>query len=847
MLRATLRSLLARKLRLLLASFAVLLGVSFVSGAFVLTDSLSKVFDNLFTSINKGTAVNVQGVSALGDDSFDASDREPVPQSVLDAVTKVDGVSDVVGDVNGTGQLVVKNGKINKVYKTGGPPILGIAFHASSPQEALQVKRGTAPHGLDQLAIDATTADKAHLKVGDRVGVLGKGPERVVTVVGVVGFKDVGSLAGATLLAFDPASAQQLFGIPGTWTQLSVASDQGVSEKELRNRIATVLPKGVEAVTVQQTVADASKALKQGLGFFNTFLLAFAGISLFVGAFLIFNTFSMLVAQRTRELALMRALGASRGQVNRSVLLEALVVGVVSSLGGFLAGIAVAYGLRALLGALNIELPSGATVIATRTFVVSMVVGVGITIIAALIPARRAAKVSPVQAMRESGPAEDRSLVRRTLLGAVFAGLGAAALTVGLNDGGLQLVGLGAALLFIGVTTLSPLVARPVVGVLGWPFAKLGVPGRLGRGNAMRSPRRTSATAAALMIGLALVAMVSTLGQSVKKSVVKIVSTSLGADYVLHTDQYQPFSPDVAKALSGKPELAAVAAFRQGQAKIGKAGRVSLQGCQPRGPAESVLKLDVLKGDLAAGLTGGALAVSKTEAANLGVSVGDSVPVTWARTGEHPAKVGAVYADNDFAGGYLVSDTTYDANVTNKNLVVVAVKGASGTTPQASRAAIEKALVAFPTLSIEDQAQFVKAQGDQVDTLLNAITGLLVLSVLIAVLGIINTLALSVVERTRELGLLRAVGLQRRQLRRMIRAESVVIALYGALLGIAIGLAFGWAVVSSLHDEGITEFAVPLQRLLVVLGVAALGGVVAAALPARRAARLNVLEAVAST
>ena len=841
MLRATMRSLLARKLRLLLASVAVLLGVSFVSGAFVLTDSLGQVFDNLFTTINKGTAVTVQGTDPLGDSGLDAR-PEPVPQSVLEAVKKVDGVKEVIGDVQAEAQLVLPSGK---VFTTHGPPVLGIAFHEGSPQESLQIKRGTAPQGLDQIAITTTTASKAHLALGDKVGVLGKGAKRTVTIAALVGFKDVGTVAGATLLAFDPTSAQTAVGTPGTWSRLSIASAPGVSAKDLRQRVAAVLPAGLKAVTVTQTVADASKALKKGLGFFNTFLLAFAGISLFVGAFLIFNTFSMLVAQRTKELALMRALGASRSQVTRSVLLEAAVVGVVSSLGGFLMGIAVAYGLRSLLGSLGIELPSGATVVATRTFVVCMVVGVGVTMVAALVPARRAAKVSPVQAMRESGPAEDRSLVRRTVLGAVLGGLGVAALASGLNGGGIQLVGLGAALSFLGVTTLSPLIARPLVGLLGWPFAQLGVPGRLGRGNAMRSPRRTSATAAALMIGLALVAMVSTLGQSVKQSVVKTVATSLGADYVLHTDQFRPFSPEVATALRDSPQLAAVAAFRQGQAKVGKAGRVGIQSCDPT-TLQAVLTLSVLHGDLSR-LGEGTLAVSKTEAANLDVAVGDTVPVTWARTGLHPLRVAAVYSDNQFAGGYLVADATYSANVTDKDLTVVAVKAASTSTPQASRAAMEQALAGFPNVEIEDQAEFVKAQGDQIDTLLNAVTGLLVLSVLIAVLGIINTLALSVVERTRELGLLRSVGLQRRQLRRMIRAESVVIALYGALLGIAIGLAFGWALVTSLHDQGITEFAIPVSRLLLVLVVAALGGVVAAALPARRAARLNVLEAVAST
>jgi putative ABC transport system permease protein len=836
MLRATFRSLLARKLRLLLASLAVLLGVSFVSGAFVLTDSLSGVFDKLFASINTGTSVRVQSTSAFGDSSND-SQREPVSQAVLDKVKAVPGVQEANGDISALASLVLPNGTI---YSKSGPPTLVVGIHPGSVQESLLVKSGKAPVGAGEVAIDVATAKKEHLKVGETVGVLGKGPKRQVTITGLVGFKTTDSIAGATLLAFDAPTAQAVAGTPGTWSSLSIAADPGVSDPQLRDRISAVLPKGTEALTIQQSTAKDSKDLKQGLSFFNTFLLAFAGISLFVGAFLIFNTFSMLVAQRTRELALMRALGASRGQVTRSVLLEALVVGFVSSIGGFGAGIAVAVGLRGLLGALGIDLPGGSTVIQLRTFLVCMVVGVGVTALAALVPARKAAKVAPVQAMRESGPAEERSLVRRTSVGAGFLVLGIGSLVLGLTGGGLSLVGLGAALSFIGVTVISPLFARPVVAVLGLPFAKLGVPGALGRGNAMRSPRRTSSTAAALMIGLALVAAISTLGASAKKSVTHIVSTSLGADYIIHTKQFEGFSPDVATALAGKPGLTAVSAFRQGEAKIGKAGKVSVQGVDPT-TLEEVLKLTVVQGDLSH-LTSSQLAVSKNELSNLNLKLGDTVPVLWAKTGSHPLTIGAVYDENQLAGGYLVNDQTYNDNVTNKQLVVVAVK-ASGPT---ARSTLDQALKDFPNVVVQNQAQFVKTQGDQIDTLLNAITGLLVLSVLIAVLGIINTLALSVVERTRELGLLRAVGLQRRQLRRMIRAESVVISLYGALLGVVVGLAFGYALVTSLHDQGITEFAVPYGRIVVVLLVAALGGVIAAALPARRAAKLNVLEAVSS-
>lgn len=844
MLRATLRSLLGRKLRLLLASFAILLGVSFVSGAFVLTDSLSNVFDDLFTSVNKGTAVTVQSSSALAAD-FGPEEREPISQAIAQRVARVEGVTEVLPQIGGPATLILPNGKALKKH---GPPVFGIGLKPESPQSSLEIKRGAQPHGLSQVAIDTDTAAKQHIPVGAQVGVIGKGPRQTMTVVGLLGSKDGASRGGATILGFDQPTAQQVVGKPGSYNQLSLAAAPGVTNAELRARVAKVLPTGIEAVTVEQTVAEQSADLKDGLGFFNTFLLAFAGISLFVGAFLIFNTFSMLVAQRTRELALMRALGASRRQITRSVLLESVVVGLVSSLAGFVLGIGVAYGLRALLGLLGIELPAGETIIRLRTFVVCLVVGVGITALAAIIPARRAAKVAPVQAMRESGPAEDRSLLRRAVIGGAVLVVGAGALVVGLGDtglseGSLQLVGLGAALCFIGVTTLSPLVARPAAGLLGAPFAKLGTPGRLGRGNAMRSPRRTSATAAALMIGLALVAMVSTLGQSVKKSVQATVSSSLGADYVL-TGGFMPFSPGVAEAVEGTPGLAAIAPVRAGRAKVGRAGISQVQGIEPSA-LQQILKLTVIDGDLR-DLAKGGLAVSAREADDFGIKVGETVPVTWARTGEHPLPIVAVYKVNEFAGGYLVSAATFDKNVTSKELVFVAIKADPGTPPVRSRAALEKALVDYPNIDIQDQAEFVAEQGKGIDTLLNAVTGLLVLSVLIAVLGIINTLALSVVERTRELGLLRAVGLQRRQLRRMIRAESVVIAVYGALLGIAIGLVFGWALVRALNDEGITEFAVPVTKLLIVLGVGALAGVVAAALPARRAARMDVLRAISS-
>jgi len=838
MLRATLTSLMARKLRLMLSGFAVILGVAFVSGTFVLTDTMGKVFDDLFADVNKGTAVTVQGTSALG--AGGDNDREPVPQAVLDKIRQVPGVAEAEGAVFGKAQIVLPDGK---PYKTHGAPSFGVSMNPSSSQESLRVRQGHAPHGPNEVAIDATTAEKGHLKVGDTVTLLLKGPSLKVTVVGVVGLDKAPSFAGASLIAFDPAGAQAAVGTPGTWSAVGIASAPGVTQDELKQRVQAVIPTGFEALTQKQQIDQSSKDIKQGLSVFNTILLVFAGVALFVGMFLIFNTFSMLIAQRTRELALMRALGASRGQVTFSVLVEAVLVGLTSSLIGFVLGIGVAVGIRSLLKALGIELPGGATVIEARTFIVSLLVGVLVTVAAALVPARRAARVAPVQAMRESGPAEERSLRRRTIIGSALLLLGVLALAAGLGgDGNIKLVGMGAVLSFLGVSTLSPLVARPIVGAVGLPVARLGAPSTLGRGNAMRNPRRTAATASALMIGLALVTMVSAFGASVKQSLAAYVGRSLGADYVLHTEQFDTFSPIVADKIRQHPEIDEVAAYRFSNAKI-NGTKVELQGVEAK-PLVDTLKVKTLSGDITS-IDRGELAISETVAKARSLKLGQRVDVVWSRTGNKPMTIGAIYEQNIFAGDYLVGGSVVDDNVTDKLLGVVAVTLKSGVDADEGRHIIDAELKDYPNIEVQDQAELVAAQRKQIDGLLNVVTGLLVFSVLIAVLGIINTLALSVIERTRELGLLRAVGLGRRQLRRMIRVESVLIALYGALLGIVIGLALGVALVHALKDQGIDTFAVPYGRIASVLVAAAIAGVLAAALPARRAARLNVLTAIA--
>jgi putative ABC transport system permease protein len=837
MLRATLRSLLARKLRLLLSGIAVILGVAFVSGTYVLTNTMGKVFDTLFADVNKGTAVAVQGKSALGGGM---DDREPVPQAVLDKVKTLPGVAEATGVTSGYAQVVKKDGK---AYSTGGAPSFGVSLDTASAQESLRVRQGRAPHGPTEVAVDAQTASKAHLAIGDRFKVLLKGPARTVTLVGIVGLDKAPTFAGASLIAFDPVSAQSALGTPGTYNLVRIAAQPGTSPDELAQRVTEALPKGFEALTQSELVEEQASDVKDDLSFFSTFLRVFGYIALFVGMFLIFNTFSMLITQRTRELALMRALGASRAQVNRSVVVEALIIGAASSVIGFVLGIGVAVGVRALFSAIGLDLPSGSTVVKPRTFVLSMLIGVVITVAAAVVPAWRASRIAPVQAMRESTPAESRSLRRRTAIGLPLLVLGVVVIALGLNGGTLPLIGLGAAVTFLATATLSPLVARPVIGLLGRMFQVLGAPSRMGRANAVRNPRRSAATASALMIGLALVTTVSTLGASVQKSLASYVTRSLGADFVLHAgQQFSTFGPEIATRLRAHKEIDQVAAYRFGNAKIdGKV--VDVQGVEAK-PLVDTLTVQTVSGDITS-IDHGKLAISENVSKGNGLKVGQKVDVVWSRTGNKPMVIGAIYKQNLFAGDYLVGGNVVDDNVTEKLLGVVALTLKPGVTAEQGRAVVEAEVKDFPNLDVEDQSGVIASNRKNINQGLNIVTVLLALSVVIALLGVVNTLALSVVERTRELGLLRAVGLARRQVRRMIRAESVLISLYGAVLGVIIGVAFGAALVSALKEQGIDQFAIPGVRIVWVFVAAAVGGVLAAILPARRAARLNVLAAIA--
>ena len=833
MLRATLRSLLARKLRLLLSATAVVLGVAFVSGALVLTDTLGRVFDDLFVSTGQKTDVEVRGKALFEGDG--GTTRAPVPASLVPRLRQVPGVAAVTGDVIGYAQVVGKDGK---AYGSNGPPTFGQNFDDEPLTSAYTLREGAGP-GRDEIAIDARTAEQTGYVVGDRVPVLLPEGQDSFVLSGVFGFGENDNLGGASITAFEQGLAEELFAEPGELFSVRLAATPDVDPDQLRTSVAQVLPAEVEAVTGADSAQEQADEVKGFFGFFQTFLLVFAGIALFVGAFLIFNTFTILVAQRQRELALLRALGASRRQVTLSVVAESFLVGLVASVLGLGLGVGVARGLQALINSFGGALPSGPLVIASRTVLVSVLTGLLVTVAAALLPARRAAAVPPVAAMRDAAVPE-RSLRRGTVVGAVLLVIGAAVLALGLQ-GEIALVGLGALVCFLAVAALSPLLSRPVARLVGAPLARA-VPGRLGRLNAMRNPQRTAATAAALMIGLALVTAVGVLGASAKASVEKVVADSVGADVIVQGGGFQGFPAAVADVIAGTDGVAAVDRVRTDQAQLGEQ-TTFVTAVAPEAIGRGV-RLVAVDGEMQVGP--GSVLLSQTQAKTSGVTVGDRIALRLARGGPSDLEVVGVYQDSQLVGPALLDLDTAAAGFASRTDTALLVTAQDGTDTASLVAAAEAATVAYPTVQVLDQTAFIADTAGDIDVVLSIINVLLALSVLIAVLGIVNTLALSVLERTRELGLLRAVGLGRRQVRRMVTVEAVIVSVFGALLGIAVGSVFGIALQRALAEQGITELRFPIGRLVLFVAVAALAGVVAALLPARRAARLDVLQAIAT-
>ena len=837
MRNVTIKGLLAHKLRLALTALAIVLGVTFISGTFVLTDTLNNTFTVLFGNIYQKIDFQVRGVAQLG--SGANAVRNELPESLLATVRGVPGVQAAQGEVGGYAQFVTQDGK---AIQTGGAPTLGVSFNPDQQISSLHLVAGGPPVTADDVVMDAGTAQKYGFTVGQRVRILFAGPPRTFTITGIAQFGSANNLAGATLAAFTLPTAQAVLQEVGHLDDINVVAAPGASRPALQRDIARALPPGVEVVTGQTVVNEQTSSVSQALSFFSTALLVFAFISLFVGGFTIFNTFSIIVGQRTRELALLRIVGASRRQVFRSVLAEAAIVGLVSSAIGLGLGVLAALGLEALLRGFGITLPTGSLVFEPRTVLVGLAVGVGVTVVAAVGPARNAVRIPPVAALDDRQSGGDASSRRRFAWGTALALVGAVMLAIGLAKPAIALVGVGAVGIFVGVAMLAPAIARPLSSVIGRPLARvLGEPGKLGRENSMRSPRRTAQTASALMVGLALVAAISVFGASLSKSATSSVDDAISADLIVSTASGQgQLSQSVPATASAVPGVTTTTTVYRSQFEV-QNSLATLTGVSTQRLADTVI-LRMTAGSPAA-LAQGELLIDSTTAKSKHLSVGDTVPVKFAETGSSGLRVGGIYEANALIGSYLVSTPFFLSHFSNPSLGALLLRtNGSG----AVDTAVTHALAPYQNLQVQTRAQFEQAQTASVNQLLGLVYALLGLAVLIALIGIVNTLMLSVFERTREIGLLRAVGMKRRQVRTMIRSEAVILAIFGAIIGIVIGTGMGIALVSSLKQQGITDTVVPASSLVLFLLLAALLGLVAASWPARRAARLDVLAAIAA-
>jgi putative ABC transport system permease protein len=836
MRNVSLKGMLAHKLRLALTALAIVLGVTFISGTFVLTDTLHNTFSVLFSSVYQKIDFQVRGDPQLGSSGANAV-RNELPESLQATIRRVPGVAAAEGEVEGYAQFVARDGK---PIANGSAPTLGVSFDPDQQISSLHIIAGGPPVTPDDVVMDAGTASKYDFAVGQRVRILSAGAPRTFTITGIADFGSAGNLAGASLAAFTLPTAQAVVQEVGKLDDINVVTAPGTSKPAVQRAIAAVLPAGVQVVTGQTVVNENTSAVSQDLSFFSTALLVFAFISLFVGGFTIFNTFSITVGQRTRELALLRVIGASRRQVFRSVLAEAAITGLVSSVIGLGLGVLAALGLEALLRGFGIALPAGSPVFEPRTVVVGLAVGVGVTVIAAIGPARNAVRIPPIAALSDRQSEGGVSLRRRLGWGAGVALAGVVLLAIGLARPAIALVGFGAVGIFVGVAMLSPAIVRPLSSVIGRPLAwLLREPGKLGRENSMRSPRRTAQTASALMVGLALVAAISVFGASLSKSVTSSADQAISAGLIVTATGSGELSDSVPAKASAVPGVTASTTVYSGQFEV-RNSLVTLNAVSTAHLAGTLI-LRMTAGTPAA-LARGELLVDSTTARSKHLSVGDTLPATFARTGTSALRIGGIYQANALIGSYLVSAGFFLAHFSSQppGALLLQTNG-SGTVTDA----VTSALAVYPNVQVQTRAQFEQVQTASVNQLLGLVYALLALAVLIALIGIVNTLMLSVFERTREIGLLRAVGMKRRQVRTMIRSEAVILAIFGAVIGIIVGTGMGIALVSSLKQQGITDIDVPASSLVVFLVLAALLGLIAASWPARRAARLDILTAIA--
>ncbi|OAK51589.1 hypothetical protein A3K89_11760 [Rhodococcoides kyotonense] len=842
MRKVSLRNLAAHKVRLALTVLSVVLGTAFVSGSFVFTDTLQRTFSSIFSDTAQGADVRVSAQEA-------GSSGVPVDDAnVIAALPNVRAVAPYVG-----GQVVLL-GKDGAAVQTGGAPTVGEAYLADDRRlgDPAVFVAGTAPTAPGQVVVNEGGATRSGLTVGDATQVLV--PSKGTVDVTIVGIYDTPVESGGYIgLQFYESQADELFtdgthvqyyDVAGGDTAGNDLAAQGLTQSDLRDEIAAALP-DLKVQTADEVRDEAQAQVETALSFVNYFLLAFGGIALLVGTFIIYNTFSMIVAQRVRELALLRAIGASRGQVSRSVVLEALVVGIIGSALGFAGGVGLAYGLRELLNAFDLGLPSGTLALEPRTVIVAFAVGIVVTVLSAYAPARRAANIPPVAAMREEFASTGDSLRVRTVVGAVLGVLGLLALVVGAQStggGAAATVGVGAVAVIVAVALAAPSLSRPIVGALGAVLTRpFGAIGRLARTNSVRNPRRTAATAFALMLGLMLVSVIGVLGSTAKASVDALVDNGIEADYIFSGPPSIGVPTGAGRAARDVPGVERVAILHPVSVKIDdeQAFGVALEGSP-----DGLFDQSVVAGS--GEQTPNSIGVSESASKNNDWPLGSTIDMVSLDGKSVSVEVTTIFADNPLVGDWILSDDVYQAVTPGvvRSDIAVLIGAAPGTDLGQLRADLENAVKPFVVVQVQDREEFKGAQSQQIDTLLAVLYGLLALAVVIAILGIVNTLALSVVERRREIGMLRAVGMQRPQVRRTIYLESMLIALFGAIVGLILGVVFGWGFVRTLRDEGLGVLTIPWGQMVGMLVGSAVVGIGAALLPAIRAARTRPLEVI---
>ncbi len=850
MLRLTLRNLLARKVRLAMSALAIILGIGFLTGVLTFSNGLSSTFDGIIKGSTPDALVRPAGTESF--EQFGIGNTTTLEPAVIDDLAALPEVAQADGNVDGLGMyLLDQDGKL-----VGGQGAPTIAFNYSNTpnlldEPSLELKTGDWPEGPTDVVLDTGAAEDAGYEVGDEVAVIAPSGDSIdnvrktLTLTGTAEFNG-GGTAGAILVVFSTEGAQQLF-LDGRdeFTSAALTAAPGVTQAELVEAADTVLPAAYEAVEGDTVAKESQDAVGEFLDVISTFLIAFAVIAILVGGFIIANTFNILVAQRVRELALLRAIGASGAQVRRSVLIEATGMALLGSSIGIVVGLGLARALASLFRSIGLDINSGALDLTPGTLALAYIVGLAVTLVSAYVPARRASRIAPVAAMREENatPGEG-SLRRRGLIGAVVALLGAVLATIGLLDTpgpAAAWIGAAAVLWILTAAALSPVLGHPVLIGCRALFGRVfGTTGRLAAENTLRNPRRTGATASALMIGLALVSAVGTLAASMSATTDALVDDQFAADFLVQSANFQTFPTGIGDDMEQVEGVATLSRDQFTPALI-EGEPDALLGVSPN--FSDIYELDMVAGS--AQLSGREAIITSDAASEYGVGMGDSLTLAFPGEEQAQVEVVGIFESTPVVGAVNVPlDLLVDLGIKRTD-TSLSINLADGADPAQVQADLEEVLEGVPIVTVQDKQEFADSLKGQINQLLYMIYGLLALAIVIAVIGIVNTLSLSVIERTREIGLLRAVGLSRSRLRRMVTLESVTISVMGAVLGMAVGLLIGVLLRQSLADD-LTELSIPLSNLFVFLAISVVFGVLAAIIPAVRAARMKVLEAIAT-